>query len=523
MSKSRIRTHHFVGHSILIILIFTAAIIASVAYFSSQAHKDISRQYIEHATSKAVEEFRSMTEATETTLKLVTDWGKSGLLNLSDSKAINNLFFPLIDRENVLYGISVADMDGNSYHLSLDSGFLRTSEIKAGTSPRKSIVQIWDQEHERLSRETIATDYDPRNRPWFAPALPGTGVFWTEPYTFYSSGNIGITTSASYQKKKSDAKIVIAFDILLDDLFRKVIKLAPSTNSQIIIFRSDAKLYVPQSPGSGPDFRSFTAIQSQLIQKAHSAWSGRSLETDNVVNINHDNQKWWCGFQPLDAGRADTWMGVMVPEDDITSDINDRRFNILFIGLSSIIGCSGLTFWMVYRYSRSTASPTAIQFDPQDPLGSIQRVIDSGESSSVEFKSTMRKNLHTGKNGKEIEVAWLKGVAAFLNTNSGTLLLGVADDGSIKGLEPDGFENEDKCQLHFKNLIAAHIGAELSTYINFAIVTIENKQIGVVSCKRSPEPAFLKHPKGESFFIRNGPSSDELPVSKVVDYIKNRK
>ncbi|MFQ3225405.1 MAG: hypothetical protein ACI8Z5_001665, partial [Lentimonas sp.] len=39
----------------------------------------------------------------------------------------------------------------------------------------------------------------------------------------------------------------------------------------------------------------------------------------------------------------------------------------------------------------------------------------------------------------------------------------------------------------------------------------------------SNEPVFLKHSKGESFFIRNGPSSDELPISQALDYIKARK
>ena len=34
-------------------------------------------------------------------------------------------------------------------------------------------------------------------------------------------------------------------------------------------------------------------------------------------------------------------------------------------------------------------------------------------------------NLHTKKPGKEIEIAWLKGVTAFLNTDGGTLLIGM--------------------------------------------------------------------------------------------------
>ena len=76
--------------------------------------------------------------------------------------------------------------------------------------------------------------------------------------------------------------------------------------------------------------------------------------------------------------------------------------------------------------------------------------------------------------------------------------------------------------LHFKNLINQHIGAELSKHLRFSLVRMEDKQIGVVSCSRSSEPVYLKSGKTEAFYIRSGPSSDALPVSKVVSYIQNR-
>lgn len=38
-----------------------------------------------------------------------------------------------------------------------------------------------------------------------------------------------------------------------------------------------------------------------------------------------------------------------------------------------------------------------------------------------------------------IRIAWLKAVVAFMNTDGGTLLIGVSDDGAIKGLDADNF------------------------------------------------------------------------------------
>jgi hypothetical protein len=104
----------------------------------------------------------------------------------------------------------------------------------------------------------------------------------------------------------------------------------------------------------------------------------------------------------------------------------------------------------------------------------IRNLIRAGESSSLEFKSTMRTNLKNEKPGKEIELAWLKAVVGFMNSDGGILLIGVSDDGEILGLDADNFANEDKCRLHFKNLINTHIGVEFTRFISL-FVNIEKK------------------------------------------------
>ena len=90
----------------------------------------------------------------------------------------------------------------------------------------------------------------------------------------------------------------------------------------------------------------------------------------------------------------------------------------------------------------------------------VKQMIAVGESDLLEFKSTVRTNLHTGKPGKEIELAWLKSVVAFCNTEGGTILIGVNDKGQILGLEADNFQNDDKCLLHIQNLIGEHVGID---------------------------------------------------------------
>ena len=49
-----------------------------------------------------------------------------------------------------------------------------------------------------------------------------------------------------------------------------------------------------------------------------------------------------------------------------------------------------------------------------------------------------------GQTDKAIELAWLKSVVAFMNSEGGTLLIGVNGGSGIKGIEANGFESDDK-------------------------------------------------------------------------------
>lgn len=51
----------------------------------------------------------------------------------------------------------------------------------------------------------------------------------------------------------------------------------------------------------------------------------------------------------------------------------------------------------------------------------LKQIILNGESEALEFKSTLRTNLHTGNKDPRIELSALKTIAGFLNTNGGTI------------------------------------------------------------------------------------------------------
>jgi CRP-like cAMP-binding protein len=153
---------------------------------------------------------------------------------------------------------------------------------------------------------------------------------------------------------------------------------------------------------------------------------------------------------------------------------------------------------------------------------STRDLILQGEDKYIEFKSTLRWNLKANKNDKNITHSITKTIAAFLNTNGGILLIGVSDDGEVLGLDADRFENEDKILLFLTNIIKSQLGTLHLDNINFHTERITDRDVLRVDVQAGSEPCYLSKEQLDHFYIRTGPSTTDLRLSKVFDYLNKR-
>ncbi|MEP6850620.1 MAG: DUF262 domain-containing protein [Acidobacteriota bacterium] len=160
--------------------------------------------------------------------------------------------------------------------------------------------------------------------------------------------------------------------------------------------------------------------------------------------------------------------------------------------------------------------------EPTELRKSIYDYVVDGESHEVEFKSTLRTNLHTSSHDPRMEHAVLKTIAGFLNTNGGLLTIGVTDDGVPVGIETDGFENEDKMSLHLVNLVKARLGPTVMQFLHLRYEDFEGSRVLVVETTKARAPVFAKDSNVEKFYIRTGPSTTELSASQTQDFIRQR-
>ncbi|MBT3799612.1 MAG: hypothetical protein HOG05_00525 [Bacteroidetes bacterium] len=149
----------------------------------------------------------------------------------------------------------------------------------------------------------------------------------------------------------------------------------------------------------------------------------------------------------------------------------------------------------------------------------ILALIRKGENKKIEFKQTYSKNIHTSKKDTIIEKSSLKTITAFLNTDGGTLLIGVDDNGSVTGVEEDSYESKDTYLLHFTNGIRSKIGPQFYPLINYDLFEVLGKLVLKVDCKHSEHPCYYDR---DDFYVRQNPRTDKLNLSEVVAYIRER-
>ena len=153
---------------------------------------------------------------------------------------------------------------------------------------------------------------------------------------------------------------------------------------------------------------------------------------------------------------------------------------------------------------------------------SVAELIAGGETDATEFKATLRTNLHTGQVDEKMHLAALKTIAGFLNAKGGVLLIGVADDGEVLGLDVDGFDNEDKMGLHLVNLVKDRLGEVFLPYIHPHFEDLEDRRVLSIRCDKGPKAAYLKDGQAQRFFVRGGNATAELSGASITDYSKQR-
>ena len=161
------------------------------------------------------------------------------------------------------------------------------------------------------------------------------------------------------------------------------------------------------------------------------------------------------------------------------------------------------------------------------------------ESTHLEYKATLRTHADTGEVFKPLETASLKTIAAFMNSKvGGTLLIGVADDGTVHGLESDyasrskaGQDPRDWFQQHLANIVSTAMGDAAATNVRPQMHHVDGNDICRVQVDPSGFPVHARviyqkpgQPKElrTEFFVRIANGTKAVDVVERERYVANR-
>jgi hypothetical protein len=365
---------------------------------------------------------------------------------------------------------------------------------------------------------------------WYGGAWgsePSGGVYWDDPRP--NDQEATLTASIAWRNEdESPTQFAAAFHISQRGIERFIHELPIGEKGEVLLFTRDGVVmrlskaldnYVQLTPRN--EFFS-TADEADENVPSGLRHIGNETGATEPMRWSRDDEPWWFVANPLTIGERTIQIGLASRERTLLADLKHDELFLVYL-LLAVLGLGVLAIILLARQYGDELRQ--IQERPKYGESSEEALIElirQGEQERLELKSTMRWNLKAKKPGNEIARAWLKSLVAFLNTDGGTLLIGVEDNGEILGLEADNFPNEDKCLLHFNNLLKQHIGLEHAARISVAIRSVKDKRILVVDCEKSPEPVFLRFGEDEEFFVRVGSGTRQLPASKVLEYVKKR-
>lgn len=195
---------------------------------------------------------------------------------------------------------------------------------------------------------------------------------------------------------------------------------------------------------------------------------------------------------------------------------------LVFIIIGGITGLgSGLYFKRIRKQGRELQIK---QYQLNESIGSI---IKSGENENVGFMKSFRYDYRIGHPEKSLEDIVMHSVAGFMNAQGGILIIGVDNDGHIKGLANDYFslgrKSRDGFEKRFMEVLASKLGTNVCSLVHLAFHEITDREICSVLIEKANHPVFMQEGDNPIFYLRTGNITRPLNTRETVEFLKTNK
>lgn len=228
----------------------------------------------------------------------------------------------------------------------------------------------------------------------------------------------------------------------------------------------------------------------------------------------------WFEYGPgeTDAETALQFVGHQMGE---TLTLRTPAKLLFYILLGLIVG--SLVLFLLLKAQKRDRMIRELEAELQSDLVAL---IAQGESETLEFKSSYRYDLNQNKVNKALELVIMKTLAGMMNSEGGTLLIGVDDDGNIVGLENDYASLKRPDADGFEQLLMSSIAQKLGTpaceQVKVWFHQQEGKEVCRIRVMTGPRPVYVREGKESRFYIRTGAGTRAMDLEEAVSFIQTR-
>ena len=281
------------------------------------------------ASAQVEANLNSVFQPAEQILRMSPGWIGNEPPDLNNPAVFNQLFRPVLEALPEATSIVAGTSSGEGWLLlQLPDGKWRN---------RMTDRQRWGDRHHFFEWDTNgnaqdywkSVDYDPRKRAWYSSAMLDTkSVQWTEPYTFFTTGDPGITASTRIAMKDG-RDFVIGMDLMLRDLSSLTMNTKLGTHGIALVLTEDLRvLALPAAPSGitaadwfGNALKKSADLKLAPLTDALSEWHGRNKIVKNgVTSFRSGDQTWLARMQSYRLGKTQLWIVTLAPEADFAPD-----------------------------------------------------------------------------------------------------------------------------------------------------------------------------------------------------------
>ena len=423
--KWRFPLHIYVALLFALLITAVAGVIAWRNYVENrQLIVSASHELIQAIGGKTIAAFASIYQPVELMIDLLARHSLGQAANLTERMNSVSYLADALEHSTALSAIYVGYANGDFFLLRAlrDDAALRAQfnapaaaayvvqSIERERGAARGAYVFLDQERRVLERRDVP-DYvfDPRTRDWYREAVAVKRQIRTDPYVFFSTGDVGLSLA-----RRSDVGVgaAVGADLTLRDLSRVLQQQTLTPSSELVLFNRDGvalaydkpmRMRLDSAERNGARLAKVTELGSPVLAHMMEQFSGSAPVTRLALAV--AGREWEGSVSRLQvAGEPSaTYLAVLSPQDELFGEARRISRDTLLIALVIVL----VSMPIAWLLSRLVATPlrslvhgarAVREFDFASPISTRSVVAEVHELAGTmdAMKITIRNFLDIG-------------------------------------------------------------------------------------------------------------------------------